>query len=63
MFSLPTVTIPAALMLATQGMTAALTGPPARSFEVAVVGVPATSNMSFQAIGTPSSADDGIPAA
>ena len=53
--------MPAAAALATQARSAVFAGPPLNSFEPAVVGVPATSKMSFQPIGTPSSGDSGAP--
>ena len=59
MLSLPIATMPAAAALATQARSAVFAGSPANSFEPAVVGAPATSKISFQPIGTPSSGDSG----
>ena len=61
MLSLPKHTMPAAATFATQGMSAVFAGPPPNSLEPAVVGAPATSKISFQPIGTPSSAESGLP--
>ncbi len=59
---LPTQTRPAADSRATAGASCTAAGAPARTADAAVVGVPATSTMSFHATGTPSSGPAGAPA-